>query len=883
MRPSTPSPGAHGHRFDLRRIGDGLVVPQAHDELVRAAAAGAFVVTAPPGTGKSTYVPPLLANHVASTGKVLVTQPRRVAVRAAARRIAQLDGIPLGGPVGFTVRGERTVGPDTRIEVLTPGVLLRRLLSDPALEGVDAVVLDEVHERSLDGDLLLGMLAEVRTLREDLLLVAMSATLDAAAVATLLGGGTPTPVVDVPAALHPLALEYRPAAAPRLDARGLTREFIAHVAEVAATAQAADGVDALVFLPSARDVDAVVRELRERTGTAEVLPLHGRLPAREQDRATQGRTSATEAPRIVVSTALAESSLTVPGVHLVVDAGLSREVRRDRARDMTGLVTVSASRHSVDQRAGRAARQGPGRAVRLFTEDEYARLNASAPPEISSADLVDTTLLMGVWGAPAGAGLELLTPPPEDSVRRAVEVLRSLDLTDGDGRPTPLGRRVAGLPIGARETRALLAGAEMLGDPRAAAEVVAAISDDHRDPDADLPRLLRDLRAGRAPGTSRWRREVKRLTRIAASQPHPQPPGEQPRRGTSQGVVETTRHPQAGSTTGESAGLVVALGRPEWIARRTADHSRTYLLASGTRAALPEGSGLRNSQWLAVHEVQRAEGRVADGTGAVIRMAAPLTQDEALDIGAGLLTEVRSARMVEGRVRVRSERRLGQIILASTPVSPEPRDVAPAFATHLREHSVGVLDWRASAESLRARLALVHRELGPPWPAMDDDSLLSTLDEWLGPDLAGLGPTSSLRGIDVTTALRRLLPWPEASRLAELVPERLAVPSGTNVRIDYPADGDGPPVVAVKLQEVFGLATTPRLVDGRVPVLFHLLSPAHRPLAVTADLESFWNGPYRQVRSEMRGRYPKHPWPEDPWTAPATARTKRRAADSGQA
>ncbi|GMA28929.1 hypothetical protein GCM10025874_21820 [Arenivirga flava] len=412
------------HVFDLERIGAGLPVAGSRGELEAAAARGAMVVTAPPGTGKTTFVPPLVASLV--PGRVLLTQPRRVAVRAAARRIAGLDGSALGGPVGFTVRGERMVGDATRIEVVTPGVLLRRLLADPALEGVEAVVLDEVHERSVDGDLLLGMLAEVRELRDDLLLVAMSATLDAGAVAALLGHddrsgaaeGTVAAIVKVPAALHPLVVEHAPAPGPRLGLRGVPREFLDHVARTAIAEQARDGADALVFVPTARDVDEVVRRIRDRSDV-EALPLHGRLPAAQQDRATAGR-GVGDPPRIVVTTALAESSLTVPGVRLVVDAGLARETRRDAARDMTGLVTVSASRDSLEQRAGRAARQGPGRAVRLFTEAEQAAFPRSGAPEIASADLTDAALLLAAWGTPAATGCACSRPrrPPRWRARR---------------------------------------------------------------------------------------------------------------------------------------------------------------------------------------------------------------------------------------------------------------------------------------------------------------------------------------------------------------------------------------------------------------------------------------------------------------------------------
>ncbi|MDN5687873.1 MAG: ATP-dependent helicase HrpB [Brachybacterium sp.] len=854
------------HRFDLDAIGAGLPVAAARDALGTAADAGAMVVTAPPGTGKTTLVPPLVAN--VSGGLTLVTQPRRVAVRAAARRLAQLDGSSLGGPVGFTVRGQRRVGAGTRVEMLTPGVLLRRLLADPELPGVAAVVLDEVHERSLETDLLLGMLAEARQLREDLLVGAMSATLDAAAVAGVLDGAA---IVEVPSALHPLTVSYAPSPALRLDARGVTREYLDHLARTTVRAQREQGTDALVFVPGAREVDEVVSRVQSLVGDeVEVLALHGRLPAAQQDRATGGRRPG-QPPRIVVSTALAESSLTVPGVHLVVDAGLSRQVRRDRGRDMSGLVTVSASRAAAEQRAGRAARQGPGAAVRVFAQSDLAGMPAQSPPEITATDLTDAALAMACWGTPRGEGLPLLTPPPPQEIAAAEQTLQALGLVDADGRPTASGTRVARLPVGVREARALVDGARRLPGKdaaRTAAEVVAAVSDDHRPTGADLPRLLTDLRAGRAAGAERWRRERDRLARIAADADR------DGRRGAPAASLTA-------ADAAEQAGAVLALARPERIARRTADGSRSYLLASGTRAALPEGSGLLGREWLAVWEVQRAEGRAADGTGAVIRAAAPLSEQDAHLAGADLLVSRRTAHLEGGAVRARERRALGAIELASTPVAATAADTVPAVLAQVRSRGLAALQMNGAARSLRARLALLHRELGAPWPAMDEDHLLEHLETWLAPQLSAR--TTRPASVDVTSALRSLLPWPEASELAALVPERLAVPSGSSARIDYPEPDaeDGRPVVAVKLQEVFGLAETPSLVRGRVPVLFHLLSPARRPLAVTDDLRSFWDGPYRQVRKEMRGRYPKHPWPEDPWTAPATARTKQGQSRKG--
>lgn len=862
------------HLFDLDRIGAGLVVSGARAELEHAATTGACVVTAPPGTGKTTFVPPLVANLMAGPDRaqrVILTQPRRVAARAAAHRLAELSGTALGEAVGVTIRGERHVSARTRVEVVTPGVLLRRLISDPELVGVGAVILDEVHERSVEGDLLLGMVAEARALRDDLIVVAMSATLDAAGVAALLGNA---PVVEVPSALHPLTIEHAPFAGARLGPRGVNREYLAHLAQVTLRAQATSACDALVFVPGAREVDDLVALLRDGAGGTvggaaggagmlEILPLHGRISGREQDRAVRGRGPG-EPQRIIVSTSLAESSLTVPGVRLVIDSGLAREVRRDRGRDMAGLTTVSASRASAEQRAGRAARQGPGVAVRAYSESEYAHMRAAAQPEIASADLTDAALLLAAWGTPGGVGLALPTAPPEAAMLPAVETLRALGLVDATGGITVDGCAVVLLPVGARAARALVEGAHELGDARLAAEIIAAVSDDYRDPGADLTRLLRELRTGRHPGAGRWKREVDRLVRIAGT-------GDTRAGEAGSGVRPHGLDLQAPDP--HAPGIVVALGRPEWVARRTGEHARSYLLASGTRAALPEGSGLIAHEWLAVHEVQRAEGRAADGTGAVIRMAAPLDAHDALRIAATLASDERTARIVERKLRVREERRLGAIVLASVPVRASPEDTGPAYAAHLREAGLEALSWSEGATGLRARLALLHRELGSPWPDVGDEVLLAHLEDWLVPDLSKLRPDASLSGLGISQALRRLLPWPEATRFDGLVPESLAVPSGSRVRIDY-ATGERP-VVAVKLQELFGLAETPRLVDGRVPVLFHLLSPARKPLAITDDLRSFWDGPYQQVRREMRGKYPRHPWPEDPWTAPATARTKR--------
>ncbi|MGK7223109.1 ATP-dependent helicase HrpB [Kocuria flava] len=858
--------------FDLDRIGAGLPVAGAAGALRAALAGGAAVVQAPPGSGKTTLVPPLVAALLHERGDgpatVVVTQPRRVAARAAARRLAHLTGTRVGERVGHTVRGDRRAGPGTLVEFVTPGILLRRLLHDPGLPGTGAVVLDEVHERGLETDLLTGMLAELRQLREDLVLTAMSATVDAARFAGLLGGGDPAPVVDSPAVLHPLGLEWAPAPGRRTDERGVTRAFLDHVARTAAAAHAralaADpGTDALVFLPGAWEVAQVARRLREHAPGTEVLELHGRTGAAEQDRATAGRAPGGP-PRAVVSTALAESSLTVPGVRLVVDSGLAREPRRDAARGMTGLVTVAASRASAEQRAGRAARLGPGTAVRCYDERTWAAMPAHGTPEVAAADLTGAALLLACWGSPGGRGLALPDPLPPAALAEAESVLRGLGAVDAGGRATAAGRALARMPADPRLARGLLDGTRLVGE-RAAAEVVAALADDHRAPDGDLARLLAGLRSGRDPGARRWAEETERLRRAVREA-----------RAAAGGSARERPAPAGGDPVPAELvpGAVLALAFPERIARRSGG---TWQLASGTRAGLPEGSPLAGAEWLAVAEATRAAGRAAAGTGAVVRTAAALDRATAERCAEHLLTDTVHASFDGTRVTARRTRALGAIELSATPVTPPPGPAREAVRAAVAAHGPGLLGWSEAADRLRRRLALLHDRLGPPWPEVSDAALTAALEQWLAPELDALA--AGARGADLTEPLRRLLPWPEASRLEELAPERLAVPSGSRARIDYPPADDpaGRPVVAVKLQECFGWAATPAVAAGRAPVLFHLLSPAGRPLAVTGDLASFWAGPYAQVRAEMRGRYPKHPWPEDPWTAPATARTTRPA------
>ena len=751
--------------FDLERIGQGLPVARVIDQLpVR----GPLVVEAPPGTGKTTLVPPAVAN---AHGKTLVTAPRRVAVRSAYKRLASMSE---PGLAGYAIRGEHTRG--SLVEFVTPGVLLNRLLADPGLDGVNAVVIDEVHERQLDTDLVLAMCMEVAILRDDFYLAAMSATLDASAVAAHMGAS----VVSTAAETYPVTTHYAPHPG-RLEG---TREFYRHVAELAA-APGAHGGRTLVFVPGVREVELVCSHLPD------AAPLHGRLTSGEQDNALDG-----DVP-VVVATAVAESSLTVPGVRRVVDAGLSREPRRD-ARGMTGLITVSASKASADQRAGRAGRLGPGEVVRAYSHTDYQHFRADIAPEITTSDLTGAALTINAWGSP---DLPLITPPPAAAYAEAEETLAALgalEKTDTGYAITPLGSRLAAMPVDPRLGAALV----HLGS--GAAPTVAAIAEG----------ISGDLARAHAP-----KRQVDRLARLADPGP------------------------------AVAAGEVVSTAFPQWVANRTGED---YLLASGTRAKLDSALAAQVGapEWFAAAEVQRT------AKGAVIRAGA------ATELPAERAQETYRASIVGDKIQGRKVKAVGAIELSSTPVRLTPDQAMAALEGFPFEGFV--LD--DAALHLKQRLDFVHGGVGKPWPNVAEGDY--------SPELLQLAKGVPLSKLDMRAALMRNLPWPEAADFDKLAPERLKVPSGSHPRIDY---STGRPVVRVKLQECFGLAASPEIAGAKV--LFHLLSPAGRELAVTDDLASFWDGPYHDVRKEMRGRYPKHPWPEDPWSATATSRTKRQLLD----
>ncbi|WP_030489173.1 ATP-dependent helicase HrpB [Micromonospora chokoriensis] len=821
-------------------------------------AAGAGVLVAPPGTGKTTLAPLAVADRV--TGRVVIAQPRRVAARAAARRMAELLGERVGERVGYAVRGERRVGPATRIEVVTTGLLVRRLHHDPELPGTGAVLLDECHERQLDADLALAFTVEARaTLRPDLWLLAMSATPDTDRFAALLGGSAPAPVVRADSALHPVQRIWAPPARPIAPpgAGPVDRALLDHVAATVRRALREHDGDVLVFLPGAGEIAAVTSRLADLRDAVALLPLHGRQRGIEQDAALRRA----DRRRVVLATALAETSLTVPGVRIVVDAGLSRVPRIDLARGLGALVTVPVSRAAATQRAGRAGREAPGYVYRCWSAATHERLPARAEPEIATADLTGFALELAAWGRPDGVGLALPDPPPSAAMTVARDTLETLGAVDADGRITARGRSIAAAGAHPRLARALLDGAGRVGADRAA-EVVALLAEESAaGPGDDLVAGWRRLRTGVDAGaTARWRTEVRRL-RAAL-----------PTGAPSDARAGASQVGSAGLSDDLAAGLLVGLAYPERLARVRRPGGSAYLMTGGTAAELAAGSGLAGSDWLAVAVADRTPG----APSARIRRACPVDEATAREAAGPLLRTGREVGWSDGDVVAREVTRLGAIELVQRRLDrPDRAEVAAALLTGLRQEGLGLLTWTPAARALRERLAFLRHHLGDPWPEVGDESLLDAAPSWLGPELAAGRRRADLARVDVPSALRRLLPWAQAARLDELAPERIEVPSGSRVRLDY--SDPAAPVLAVKLQETFGWPAAPHIADGRVPVLLHLLSPAGRPVAVTADLASFWRTGYPQVRSELRGRYPRHPWPEDPSTAtPTRHATPRR-------
>ena len=821
-----------------------LPVSDRLDDL-RAALAGrgAAVLQAPPGAGKTTVVPLALLDQPWLGGdRIVMLEPRRLATRAAARRMAALRREAVGEVVGFRTRDDRAVSAATRVEVVTEGILTRRLQRDPGLDGVGLVVFDEFHERSLQADLGLALALDARRhLRPDLRILVMSATLDGDRVAALLGGdGDPAPVVTSESRAHPVEVRW----APRRPRDHVEPAAVAAVRRVLRTDPEGD---VLVFLPGAGEIERAAGQLAEALGDGapvDVHTLYGALPAGAQDAALvpglPGRR------KVVLATDIAETSLTVEGVSIVVDAGLARRPVFDATTGLTRLETVPAPRSSADQRAGRAGRTGPGVAVRLWSKVEHAARRPFGEPEIRQADLAGLALELAVWGTDA-ADLPFLDPPPARALDEARRLLVELGALDGDGRPTAAGREMVTLPLHPRLARMVLVAAER-GQAWLGCLLAATLEDrdvlrgrpDDRPTDVGLRLALLDDPSARHPLADG--RALRRARDRA---------GDLARR------VGTT----GGGGDAAEAGLLLANAYPDRIAQARGGPGR-FVLRAGTEGWVAADDALAREPFLAVAEV---DGRRSRGR---IRLAAPLAPDRLDELAGDQVTE--HARLVWDADRddlvARVERELGRLRLGSVERRPSPGLAATtALVDRVRATQLTALPWTDAARSVQARVGFLRAVVGDPWPDLSDAALRRSLDDWLAPLLADATGRADLDRLDLARVLRRLVPPQVAGDLDRLAPEALEVPAGRRVRLDYAAGEAGdPPVLAVRVQDMFGARETPAVAGGRVPVVLHLLSPAGRPVQVTSDLAGFWSGSWQDVRKEMAGRYPKHAWPENP-------------------
>jgi len=819
-------------------------------DLAQALAANrAVVLQAPPGSGKTTLVAPSLLEASWLQGRrIILLEPRRLAARAAARYMARLLGEDVGQRVGYHIRLERRISADTRIEVLTEGLLTQRLLHDPELPEVGLIIFDEFHERSLAADLGLALALDIRRhLRPDLRLLVMSATLAAQPVADHLGDAE---IITVSARTFPVETRY----ATRNSSAPLPWQVADAVARIAA--EEPGGI--LAFLPGEGEIRRAAERLRNLNLPEDVSvhPLFAALPRAAQDAAVEPPMPGRR--KIVLATSIAESSLTIQGVRVVVDAGWMRVPRFSPRNGMSHLETMRVTRDRADQRRGRAGRTEPGICYRLWDEATDRALAAMALPEIMDADLAPVALQSAAWGAHQRADLPWFTPPPDAAWRQAVELLRELEAVDTDGRITPRGKRMIMLPVHPRLAHMVLLAAEH-GGARRACLLAAAITERAGETtlrnETDARRLLDRLGRETNPtdlsdptdrtDPSGW---AARVHRLAAQWSRTFPPD--------RATLDT--------------GRLLAWAFPDRIALRR-DAAGRYRLANGHGATLETSDGLATAEWLVAAELQD------DGPDARIRLAAPVAREQVEEDFAALLRredEITWDKRVEAVSAVR-RLKLGALVLHEGGLAePDPAEVRKALLEGIRQKGIAQLPWTPAARNLQARILFLRRVCGEAdWPDVSDAALLDRMAEWLGPFVDGLTRWEHLRRIDLGEALLAGL-GARRRELDKLAPTHLTVPSGSHVPVLY--DQGETPVLAVRVQEMFGLTDSPRVAGGRVAVCMHLLSPARRPVQVTSDLRSFWQNGYPLIRKELRGRYPRHSWPDDPWSATPTSRVKPR-------
>jgi ATP-dependent helicase HrpB len=833
----------------MNAIGEPLPIDPALPELTSALrAANAAVLVAPPGAGKTTRVPLVLAAEPWARGKrLLVLEPRRLAARAAAARMAATLREAVGASVGYRVRFDSKVSAATRIEVVTEGVFTRLVLDDPSLAGVAAVVFDEFHERSLDGDLGLALAHDVQQgLRAELKLLVMSATLDGARVGKLLGDA---PLIESGGRAFPVETLYL-----GRDARAPVEP---QVADAVGRALRAETGSLLVFLPGAAEIRRSEALLRERVGDGaiDIVPLYGALDADVQDRAIAPAPVGRR--KVVLATSIAETSLTIEGVRVVIDCGLARVPRYEPDVGLTRLETVRVSRASADQRRGRAGRTEPGVCYRLWDEPQTAALEPANRPEILAADLSGLVLDLAHWGVADPAQLAFLDPPPAAALTQAKALLGELHAIDRAGRITEEGRRLRELPLPPRLAR-MVVDAAAAGEAGHAAEIAVVLTERALGGnDVDLGHRLDALRRDRSKRANDARAMARRWAEIA--------------KGNSSPVARQCRE-QARGGEDLSVGALLALAYPDRVAKNRGAGG-AFLLANGRGANVDAASALARAPFLAVAEITgtAAQGRIV--------LAAPLTLAE---------IEVQFADRIESRddiafdaasasLRARRLRRLGAIALAEQPLTVVADDAsARMLAQAATRLGIERLPWTKPLQQWRDRVMFLRRAEGDEWPDLSDAALAATAVDWLAPALAGKTALGELASDDLAHALQGMLPWTLRRRLDAEAPTHFTAPSGSSVPIDYEAQ-EGPKF-AIRVQELFGLDRHPSIAAGRVPLVVELLSPAHRPVQVTRDLPGFWRGSYAAVKAEMKGRYPRHPWPDNPLSAVPTRRAKPRSS-----
>ncbi|MCA1535211.1 ATP-dependent helicase HrpB [Bradyrhizobium sp. NBAIM03] len=814
-----------------------LPIDAVLDDLSRTLeASNAAVLVAPPGAGKTTRVPlALLDAPWAKDKKIVVLEPRRIAARASADRMAKSLGERAGETVGYRVRFGSKISRATRIEVVTEGIFTRQILDDPELSGVAAILFDEFHERSLDADMGLALARDAQTgLREDLRILVMSATLDGARVARLLGDA---PVVESEGRAFPVETRYlgRKADAP------IERQM----ADAIASALRADSGSVLAFLPGAAEIRRTQNFLSERVQDAsvEIVPLFGALDAAVQDRAIAPAPKGTR--KVVLATSIAETSLTIEGVRIVVDSGLARVPRYEPDIGLTRLETVRASRAAVDQRRGRAGRTEPGVCYRLWDEPQTASLAPYTQPEILSADLSSLVLDLAQWGVSDPAALSFLDPPPQPAWKEAKSLLSELNALDGDGRITAEGKSLRALALPPRLAR-MIVDSHRAGEGQAAAEIAAIITERGLGGDSvDVEHRRDQFRRDRSPRAASARDLAHRwASQVAASE-------------------------KVAQQEDLSTGLMLAYAFPDRVARNRGNGS--FVLANGRGASVEQTSSLARAPYIAIGEMT---GTAASGR---ILLAAQITEDEIERHFAEHIETADEISFDRGAMALRARRKrvLHAITLSEATLSVSPsEDTARIFADGLIAAGLDRLPWSKAAKQWRDRVKFLRKAEGDSWPDLSDDGLIARRDDWLVPALSDKIALKDISAGDLSDALMALLPWEMRTRLDREAPTHFEAPTGTMLAIDYEAEQG--PTIAVRLQELFGLNTHPSIAAGKVPLVLELLSPAQRPVQVTRDLPGFWRGSYAAVRSDLRGRYPRHPWPDDPASAVPTRRAKPR-------